>query len=91
MVDYKVIKVSKKNYNSLLREASRIQYETGEKATFDDAVGSLLSGQVERQKEGMLQFAGIWSDMTDEEAADFDKIREDANQESKKRSTELWK
>ena len=90
MVEYKVIKVSKKNYDSLLREASRIQYETGKKATFDDAVGSLVSGQVENQKIGMMKYFGIWGDMSDEEAAEFDKIREDANKENKKRSEELW-
>ncbi len=40
-MNYKTIKVSDKNYQFLLREASLLQQYSGKKATFDDAITAL--------------------------------------------------
>jgi predicted CopG family antitoxin len=60
---YKTIKVTEKNYQFLLKEATALQNKYGQKASFDDAITELAR---KRRKE-ILSFAGSISEESAEQ------------------------
>ena len=72
-MESKTIKISQENYRWLLRIASDMQNEHGKLVTFDNAIESLKKCNM-KEKKDIMDFAGIWEDMTDEEA---EKLKKD--------------
>jgi predicted CopG family antitoxin len=72
-MENKTIKISEENYRWLLKIASDLQKEHGKVVTFDSAINSLKKGNIKKNKN-IMDFAGIWEDMTDKEA---EKIKKD--------------
>lgn len=66
----KTIKISEKNYKMLLGIMAIVQQEKGYRASFDDAIDDLSNGK-KTKKWTIMESAGAWSDMTDEEAKEF--------------------
>ncbi|MEK6811396.1 MAG: antitoxin VapB family protein [Nanoarchaeota archaeon] len=66
----KTIKISEENYKMLLGIMADLQQKNGERASFDDAIDNLTS---EEKRNGwtVMESAGAWNDMTDEEAKEF--------------------
>ena len=63
-MESKAIKISKENYLWLLRLAGDLQKKEGRIISFDDAISELKT----ERKKNIMEFAGIWEDMTEEEA-----------------------
>jgi len=66
-MEFKTIKVSEENYIKLLKIAARLQNDSGERASFDDALSTLT--QKEKKKD-IMDLAGLW-EMSDEEYEEF--------------------
>ena len=58
---------SKENYLWLLRLAGELQTNHERPVSFDDAINELKSKKMKNKKD-IMEFAGIWEDMSDEEA-----------------------
>ena len=79
-MENKTIKISKENYMWLLKIASDIQKKHGKIATFDVAINSLKKCRM-KNKKNIMEFAGIWEDMSNEEA---EKLKRDLKKGWKK-------
>lgn len=80
-MESKTIKINKENYLWLLRLASELQKEHDRPVSFDFALNTLRNEKMKKKK--LSDFAGVWKDMTDEEAKEFMK--------NAKRGWEKWK
>lgn len=69
-MENRTIKISEENYKYLLKIASDLQKKQGRIATFDIAINSLKKCNMKKKKD-IMKFAGMWEDMTDEEADVF--------------------
>lgn len=67
---YKAVKVDKDNYEWLLRESTKLQYETDKKSSLNDAITQLRKEENVRRNRALLELAGSWT-MTDKEAEEF--------------------
>jgi len=63
----KTIKISKENYLWLLHLATEMQKEYHKPISFDGVLKE-LKGKNMKKKKSILEFAGMWKDMSDEEA-----------------------
>ena len=62
----KTIKISEENYLWLLRLAAEMQMKENKRISFDNVIENFRGGRIEKKK--IMDFAGIWEDMTNEEA-----------------------
>jgi hypothetical protein len=69
-MESKSIKISKENYEWLLNIIIDIQKERKKFASFDDAINELKENNCKNVKN-IMEFAGIWEDMTDKEAEEL--------------------
>ncbi|MAG02208.1 antitoxin [Candidatus Pacearchaeota archaeon] len=72
-MESKTIKISKDNYIWLLRKAAELQKEYHKPVSFDYVIENLKNNKM-KKKKSIMEFAGIWGDMTDEEA---EKLKKD--------------
>ena len=66
-MESKSIKVSKENYIWLLKLAGELQKNEERVISFDDAINELKEKKMKKKKD-IMEFAGIWEDMSDKEA-----------------------
>jgi len=66
----KTIKISEENYKRLLEIATELQKIRGQKISFDDAICN-LANEKKTKEFSIMDSAGVWSDMSDEEAKEF--------------------
>ena len=66
----KTIKISEDNYKMLLGIMAIVQQKKGYRASFDDAIDNLAS-EKKTKEWTIMESAGAWSDMSDEEAKKF--------------------
>ena len=69
-MESKTIKISKENYLWLLRLSAELQKEQHKPVTFDFVIENLRNNKMEKKKS-IMDLAGRWKDMTDEEAEKF--------------------
>jgi len=67
----RTIKISEENYKRLLNIATELQKQRQEKVSFDDTIGVMELKKTDKKKKSIMDFAGAWSDMSDEEADDL--------------------
>jgi len=72
-MESKSIKISKENYLWLLRLSAELQKDNEKPVSFDDTINELKGKRMKNEKS-IMEFAGIWEDMTDKEA---DKLKKD--------------
>jgi len=68
-MESKTIKISKENYLWLLKKAADLQKNLDKPVSFDYVIKNLREKKM--KKKSIMEFAGIWKDMTDEEADKF--------------------
>ena len=66
-MESKSIKISKENYLWLLKIAAELQQNQEKPVSFDEAISELKEKKMKKGKD-IMEFAGIWENMTDEEA-----------------------
>ncbi len=66
-MESKTIKISKENYLWLLKLAAELQKNHEKPVSFDDAINKIKAKRM-KKKKNIMEFAGIWADMSDEEA-----------------------
>ena len=64
----KTIKISEENYRWLLHVAADLQKSKGKIVSFDEALNELKGN---KKKGNIMDLAGAWSDMGDNEAKEF--------------------
>ncbi len=84
-METKTIKISKENYLWLLRMAAELQKQHHKPVTFDYALNTLRERKMEKKKS-IMEFAGIWKDMSDEDA---EEIKNNIKKLRKKSTKEL--
>ena len=77
----KTIKISNETYLWLLRLATEMQKEYNRPVSFDFALNKLKNEKMKKKK--LSDFAGVWKDMSEEEAKEFMK--------NAKKGWEKWK
>ena len=69
-MESKTIKISKNNYLWLLRLAAEMQKEHHKPVSFDIVIEELKNKNM-KNKRSIMNFAGIWKDISDKEAEKF--------------------
>ena len=69
-MDSKTIKISKENYLWLLKIAAELQKKHNKPISFDYVIENLKKNKM-KKKKSIMDFAGIWKDITDEGAEKF--------------------
>jgi hypothetical protein len=67
----KVIKISDENYEFLLKETAKLQYNSQKKSTFDDAITYIKENQSKSKQATLLSLAGSWSKISEDEFAKY--------------------
>lgn len=84
-MESKTIKISKENYLWLLKLATEIQKNYHKPVSFDFVLENLKNNNM-KKKKNIMDFAGIWKNMTNEEA---EKLKEDIKEIKKKSTKDL--
>ena len=71
-METKTIKISKENYLWLLKLSSELQKEHERPVSFDFVLTSFKEGKM-KKKKNIMDFAGIWKDVSDKDVGDLKK------------------